>query len=182
MKTNAESPSILALDPATQTGWAHSNARSGSFSIARPNQPEGRKYIDLIGFLEHSRERWGMDWLAYEDATFGTPHAHVKVFHAKIQAILLYFAALHGIRTIAVKPTELKQIATGHGRATKEQMKRAAKVQLGVEVVDDNQADALFVLECAKLEIANRARGTSKPKRSGRTGKRGANKAPKSLF
>lgn len=53
-------------------------------------------------------------------------------------------------------PTTIKKFATGDGRASKEQMQRAYRTQFKSNPIDDNEADARFVLEMARQGIPGR--------------------------
>ena len=64
----------------------------------------------------------------------------------------LAFAAKYNIETMPVHTATLKKFATGNGRASKEDMVKAA-IQRGWNPVDDNEADAILLLEYAPNEI-----------------------------
>ena len=55
----------------------------------------------------------------------------------------------------------MKAWLTGSGRASKAQMIRAVKTHFGLIVTDDNQADAICVLEMARAGVPHNATGAS---------------------
>ena len=65
------------------------------------------------------------------------------------------FGALYGIEYTPVHSATLKKFATGSGRASKESMLSRAREEWGEHVIDDNEADALFLMDYARKEICD---------------------------
>lgn len=106
----------------------------------------------------------------------GSNNAIVQGMHAELRAVLKLVAKeLGDIRVVSVAPTTLKVFATGSGRAKKPDMIRTARRQLGYGGVDDNEADALWVLEWARLN----PNGTEGPKARKRRIQKVRAKAPR---
>ena len=57
-------------------------------------------------------------------------------------------------RYVEVPPVDIKRLATGRGNAEKHEMVAAARARLGFEGDDDNTADALWLLEWARRNVA----------------------------
>jgi Holliday junction resolvasome RuvABC endonuclease subunit len=144
------SPSILALDLGTITGWAllaEGKIVSGSFDT---RQLGG---ADLgVRFLRFRRELLnsfrGVREVFYEEVHRheGTHAAHI---YGGFQAILLEWCAGNSIPCTGLQVAHVKKYATGRGNAKKAQV-FAAMVERGFEPVDDNSADALAILGLAR--------------------------------
>lgn len=146
---------ILAIDPANLTGYAHSNGESGVWDITadqgRAPHP-GNRLIMFAEKLEIAIKIWGCDLLAAEDASFGSINPHTAAQHNELKGVILRVLAEHAPKAEIkfFQPTTIKLFATGNGWAKKADMVRAVKTHFGFEPSDDNQADALWVLELAK--------------------------------
>lgn len=151
---------ILGLDPATDCGWAWSDGpatkngwdvRYGTWRLAPSGGgPDGLRLRNLLANIREVARNLGVDLIAYEQARLGSDHWNVQGFHAEMEGIIKLAAAELDVPVCPVNPTALKKFASQSGRATKGQMIRAAKTIYGLDVQDDNQADALFVMEFAR--------------------------------
>ena len=151
---------ILALDPATETGWARFQdgiMSSSSFSVATLHATKKRKAEP-----EHYRCRNMWTWLAQHCLVFGIPNLIVfeslEGFVAKgkvaarvnneLRGVIKAFAGVHDIALLAVQPADVKRLATGKGNADKTEMIEAAR-KLGYEGDNHNEADAIMILQWA---------------------------------
>lgn len=149
---------ILALDLATATGWACRDPlgriTSGvkRFDLGRGESP-GMRFLRFRRWL---LDCWGP---GHAPAVIAYERAHHRGGAATqlcvgLQAIVLEHAALVGAETAPVHTAALKKLATGSGRADKSAMIAAARAKWpSIEVLDDNHADALWVLEWARREV-----------------------------
>lgn len=154
---------ILALDPASVTGFAHSNGQRG---IWRLGEMDGFRQKNLLAFILDSAKAWGCDLIAYEEASFGSHNPNVQAFHNELRGIIKLAAAELQIPTIGYHIGTIKVFATGNGKAPKEQIVRACKTMLGFTPEDDNVADAAFILEMAKQGYRPKSATRAKPVRS----------------
>ena len=146
---------ILALDCGTKTGYA-TNLLNG----------EGSGVVD---FKPKARESGGMRFLRFASwlsemfdlvkpsvVTYEMPHnrggSATEVLNGMV-AIVQKECASRGIEYTSVHSATLKKFATGSGRANKEDMIQACNDKLSKSVKDDNEADALWLLEYAKEEF-----------------------------
>jgi len=142
---------ILALDLSTWTGWAHSTGPSGvqDFSLSR-GESSGMRFLKFQGWLSRVFKDAPFDLVVYEQ-----PHlrggAATEVL-AGMVGILQAWAAEHGIETAMRHSREIKMHATGKGNASKDMMIEAAK-ERGWNPEDDNEADALWLLDLMKKEL-----------------------------
>lgn len=146
---------ILALDIATKTGWACNinGKRSGvtEFTLKRGESP-GMRFLRARSWLGELFQLLDgkIDVIVYEQAHHrgGAATAVCVGLATEVQA----FAAEHGIELMTVHTATLKKFATGNGRASKANMIQAAK-EKEWNPVDDNEADAVLLLEYSIKEI-----------------------------
>ena len=151
---------VLALDPATKTGWAYSSdgvvhTASGvwDFSVKR-DESGGMRLIRLESKLEVIRNELGVDLLVFEAARNAGPHMQgAVVVQSELQGVMKYWSERCDVQYRGYSPTEIKKWATGKGNSGKPLMVEAARLKWpGVEIVDDNQADAMHLLDLALSE------------------------------
>lgn len=142
---------ILALDLGTQTGWALRGVDglilSGTASF-KPGRYEGggMRYVRFVKWLSDLSEAsggFGGVWFEEVRRHAGTDAAHV---YGGLMATLASWAELRGIPYEGVPVGTIKKHATGKGNANKDAM-MAAAVARGFSPADDNEADALALLQ-----------------------------------
>ena len=139
---------ILSLDTGTKTGWATENL-SGveEFAIKRGESP-GMRFLKFRGWLTIMLKLIPeLDVIIYEQAHHRGGAA--TACGVGMVTVVLEFAAQHGIETMSVHSGTLKKYATGKGNAGKPEM-IAEAIRRGYKPVDDNEADAILMLEYAK--------------------------------
>jgi hypothetical protein len=149
---------ILALDLGTSTGWALRGAdgrvTSGTVSF-KPGRYEGggMRYLRFTGWLDELQRLSGpisAVWFEEVRRHAGTDAAHV---YGGLMASLTAWCELRGIAYGAVPVGTIKKHATGKGNANKDAM-IAAAVARGFSPKDDNEADALALLNCVEAGAA----------------------------
>lgn len=155
---------LLALDMATQAGWAHSDGPAGSWNLSvRKDESGGMRLIRFRAKLEEIRRAVGVQVVVYEQPRHrGTQMINGRavntvqqvVVHSQLQGTLLVWAADNGIEYRAYSPSEIKSRATGKGNAAKAIVLEAAR-RHWPHCGDDNEADArwLLVLACEQLGL-----------------------------
>ena len=147
---------ILALDPATKTGWAHSDGPSGVWDLSiRRDESGGMRLIRLLGKLNEIRGSLGIDVVAFEAARHSAPKMQgALVVQAKIQGVIESWCEQHGVDYRGRSPSEIKKHATGKGIANKDAMLATARAKWpAAGIVDHNQADALWLLDLTQTEL-----------------------------
>lgn len=144
---------ILAIDPATKCGFAHSCGVSGTWDFSvRRDESAGMRLIRLRGKLNELYEAEPVELLVYEAARHAAPKMQgALVVQATLQGVLLLWAEDHKIEYRGYSPSEIKKFATGKGNANKADMMAAAVQKFGL-IQDDNHADALWLLALAKRD------------------------------
>jgi len=144
---------ILALDLGTTTGWAlrgrDGTVTSGSESF-KPQRFEGggMRFLRFKRWLTEIKQcADGIDEVVFEEVR---RHASTDAAHAYggFLATLTAWCEHHGIPYQGVPVGTIKRHATGRGNANKEAMMAAIRA-LGHQPADDNEADALALLDFA---------------------------------
>lgn len=151
---------ILALDLATKTGWAHSDGPSGvwDFSILR-DESGGMRLVRFSTKLKEIMRGLGADVIVFEAVSAGagakTNLDGIKI-GSKLQGILeLFVEQTEGVESRSYYLQEIKAhaIPAKKVKRDKDAMVAAAKRKWPeVEIIDDNHADALFLLDLAQRE------------------------------
>lgn len=147
---------VLALDPATKCGWAHSEGMSGVWDLsAKRDESKGMRLVRLHSKLREIYTGLGIDMLVFEAARNQGPKMQgALVVQAEMQGVIKHFCEEYGIEYTGVSPSEIKKHATGKGNANKKLMIAYAKARFpDTEIVDDNHADALHILRFAGEKI-----------------------------
>ncbi len=141
---------ILAIDPATKCGWAHSDGASGVWNCAPlRDESAGMRLIRFRSKLREILEGAGIDLVVFEAAR-NVFHQGALVVQSELQGVLKLFCEENKINYRGFSPSEIKKHATGKGNAGKEQMLSAARLKFSkIKILDDNHADALWLLDLA---------------------------------
>lgn len=163
---------ILGLDPATKTGWAHSDGDSGVRHIGISGQEHaGQKLVRFRDWLHEMLRAYTVDRIAFEFSSLGSKHEEAKVFHNQLRGVLIMVAAEFNLPFRSFSPSQIKKFATGNGRASKEEVMRCFEVATGRKAVDDNEADAYWVLHLAEQDYRVKSAARQKKRRQKRSPK-----------
>jgi Holliday junction resolvasome RuvABC endonuclease subunit len=163
---------ILALDLATTTGWAYRDhsgiVTAGSWllqerkvtSAAAKERMDRKLDARVPALYRHILKVWKdhisdhatnnpIDFVVFEDVQFGG-YTQQNQLWSSFRAAMWLFCYNYGVPIDCCPVKTLKLFATGSGAAEKDMMiEYAAKYFPGVEIVDDNAADALHLLRWA---------------------------------
>lgn len=139
---------ILSLDVATHCGWATKTA-SGvwDFSIKR-DESSGMRLIRFKAKLREIIELESINLVTFE-RTAGF-HKNALIVQAELHGVLKLYLEENNIDYRAFSASEIKKHATGKGNAGKPVMIKAAQDKLGYLGCDDNETDALWILDLTK--------------------------------
>ncbi len=151
---------ILALDVATKCGWAFQDSdmdiTSGVWDLSiKRDESGGMRLLRFKSKLKEIRVTFCIDLVVFEAARHAGPNMQgALVVQAELQGVLKSWCDVHKIDYRGYSPKEIKKHATGKGSANKEKMIEAAKLKWPlVNIIDDNQADALHLLSLVKTEL-----------------------------
>lgn len=140
---------ILALDLGTKAGWAMTPPESGVWNLA-PRRFEGSG-MRFVTFRQHLRKVLeGVELVYFEEVRkhMGVDAAHV---YGGLMAVLTEECETRKIPYQGIPVGTIKRAATGKGNADKAAMIAAAKAKWPeVQILDDNHADALHILDYAR--------------------------------
>jgi len=145
---------ILALDPATKFGWAHSLGHSGTWDLStRRDESGGMKGVRLVAKLGDLKFNLGIDLVVFEAARNAAPKMQGALVHqAKLQGCIELWCCQNSVNYRGYSPTEIKKHATGKGNANKDAVIAAAKIKWQDFSGDDNEADAKWLLDLVMIE------------------------------
>lgn len=148
---------ILALDPAEKFGWAVGEKEKTStvsgvweFKLKR-DESFSMKLIRFRSKLVEMIELEKIDVVAFERPSGRMPAAIMS--HAKFVAIVEVYCTENNIPYIGYSAKEIKKHATDNGNASKIMMMKAAVRRFKKPIQDDNEADALWILDFAKSNM-----------------------------
>lgn len=146
--------SLLALDLGTTTGWASSTGSSGLWDL-RPSKhaSHGRRYFHFKEKLITAIGLYKTTLIVYEEVR---AHTAVDAAHCYggFLATLQTICEERGLAYQGVPVGTIKKHATGKGNADKDMMFNAACLKFkGINVIDHNHADALWILDYAKENL-----------------------------
>lgn len=146
---------ILALDPATHTGWAVEGA-SGVWDLSvRRDESSGMRLVRLRAKLKEVAVAHSIGLVVFEAARHAAPKmAGALVVQAELQGVIKLWCEENGVEYRGYSPGEIKRHATMKGNAPKSAVVQAARERWrDRRIIDDNEADALWLLDLAQKEI-----------------------------
>jgi crossover junction endodeoxyribonuclease RuvC len=148
---------ILGIDPGLNTtGYGVIDVSMGKVrlleaGVVRSHAKEvASKVKEIYDGVREVIEMFSPEVMAMEQlyTHYDRPTVAIKMGHAR--GCICLAAAQSGIEVVSYGATKIKKLLTGSGRATKDQMQRAIKLELGLEQYPDppDVADALAVALC----------------------------------
>ena len=152
---------ILALDLARQTGYAmivnNGTTISGSTDFTPPRgQMVDHLFVKWHDWLDHWLEPEQIEYVAYEMLSFMPKSKDWRFMYNGMVAILRERCKRLNIPCRGVSEKDIKAAATGKQTAGKPQMIATARAQWpDQQIIDDNQADALWLLYIACKNVGS---------------------------
>ena len=144
---------ILALDVATNCGWATENA-SGCWNLGiKRDESSGMRLLRFREKLKEVIKLENINVVAFERSA--GRHQNAVITQSELHGVLKIFCEDSGMVYRAYSAAEIKKFATGKGNAGKPAMIAAAKEKLGYTGSNDNEADALWIYNLAKSDLSN---------------------------
>lgn len=144
---------LLAIDPAEKLGWAVNNNLYGTFDFKlRRDESAGMKFLRFRAKLDELIQLNNVKLVAFERPSGNKPAALIS--HSKFVVIIETRCQELGIEYRGYSASEIKKFATGKGNSGKPAMVEAAQEKLGYLGKDDNEADALWILNLLKSDLS----------------------------
>ena len=148
---------ILGIDPGLNTtGYGVIDASAGKVrlleaGVVRSRARElARKTKEIYDGVREVIEMFSPEVMAMEQlyTHYDRPTTAILMGHAR--GCICLAAAQSDIEVVSYAATQVKKLLTGSGRATKDQVQRAVKLELGLEQYPDppDVADALAIALC----------------------------------
>lgn len=156
-------PSI-GFDLGSNLGWAtcdRSGALASGLRILRstgPGNEEGQRFAQFVQFFHGQLLQVGANGLTvyYEEVEFLVQGLAQPRLYFGMRSLLLSECHRRGIPVIGLRVQAIKQHATGRGNADKFAMMRAACAKWPEQnVTDNNQADALWILDAGRCGLTS---------------------------
>ncbi len=142
---------ILALDVATHCGWAVDRSIYGVWDLTpKRDESAGMRLIRFRYKLKEIIAKENIELVVFERP--GGRHVGAVIVHSELQGQVKVVCEDLGIEYRGYSSQEIKKFATGKGNANKQAMITAALLKLGYMGTNDNEADALWLLELAKSD------------------------------
>lgn len=144
---------LLALDPAEKFGWAISNDLYGTWNFKlKKDESFSMKLIRLRAKLKEMLHLNSISIVVFERPS--GHHANAIISHSKFVGIIEMLCTEENIPYKGYSAKEIKKFATNNGNAGKPLMIKKAQELLGYKGEDDNEADALWLLNLAKQDLS----------------------------
>lgn len=143
---------ILALDQATKCGWA-TDTSSGMWDLkARSGESVGMRVVRFKSKVKEIIEADDIQLIAYERPS-GRNIRAIQVA-SEMVGVIITLCNERGIEYASYSPGEVKRFATGKGNCNKDDMVEAAEKKWPhIDIIDDNHADALWILALTKKDV-----------------------------
>lgn len=153
--THSKPPSdynILALDIATHCGWAtHTHLFYGVWDLTpKRDESAGMRLIRFRVKLLEIIKSSVINLVVFERP--GGQHKGAIIVQSELQSVVKLVCEDLKIPYRGYSSQEIKKFATGKGNAGKPAMIKAAQDKLGYVGNNDNEADAIWLLELAKSD------------------------------
>lgn len=149
---NLTNVNILALDIASVTGWAISTKEYGTWNFkTKKDESMGMKLLRFRAKLNEVKELIQFNLIVYERAAGVFKNSIIH--EAKLIGVVEEWCELNKVAYRSYSATEIKKFATGKGTAGKPLVIQAAKEKLNYTGDNDNEADALWLLQLAKQDL-----------------------------
>lgn len=144
---------ILALDIATHCGYAVGIRESGTWDLStKRDESKGIRLLKLRRHIQDVHDKKPIELVVFEAVrAFG--HQPAVVALSEFQAVIKIWCHDNGIEYKGYTSSMIKKHATGKGNAKKDLMVSTAAARFRIPIVDDNHADALWLLSLAKIDF-----------------------------
>lgn len=150
---------ILGIDPGLNvTGYGVIDVSAGKVRLLEAGVVKSRsgelahKVKDIYDGVREVIEMFSPEVLAMEELYTHYDRPKVAALMGHARGCICLAAAQSGIEVVSYEATKVKKLLTGSGRATKDQVQRAIKLELGLDQYPDppDVADAIALALCRR--------------------------------
>lgn len=146
---------ILAIDPATQCGFAHTCGAHGTWDLSvRKDESNGMRLVRFEGKIYEVLHNVGIDVIAYEGpnaASGGKTNLDGFKLISKLAGIIERLCELSDAECQAVNLSTIKKHAGC--RKKDEMLEKARLVWPDKDIQNDNESDALWLLDLVRVNL-----------------------------
>jgi Holliday junction resolvasome RuvABC endonuclease subunit len=150
--------SVLAIDAATRTGWAHldidGSIMSGCERFSDAGGQHGLTFRSYELWLDQAINELAPSLIAYEAPGRTMSNAAMKLLGG-FYGVTMLIAHKKRLAVHLVAPAEVKKAVTGKGNAGKSEVMAAVRA-LGYDVDNADQADAVAILLTSVKQMGGR--------------------------
>lgn len=137
---------ILSIDSGVEkTGYAIFNNKkylvSGLIKTSK-NTPQEKRLEKIYLSLKEIIKKYKPDIIVIEKLFF-FHNQKTAIAVSQAQGVILLLASQNKIKVDYLTPLQIKQIITGYGQADKKSVQKMLKLELGLKVNQDDEADAV---------------------------------------
>jgi Holliday junction resolvasome RuvABC endonuclease subunit len=153
---------VLALDLGTKMWvaiWKYEEILSGVKRLHHDKESSGSRFLDFRNWLIEVIQAHNI-YMVYFERVYGhkgTDAAHV---YGGFMYMLAAVCEEFNVKCVGIPVSTIKKIATGNGRASKEDVIAFVKSK-GFDPADDNEADAIAILFAGLHLIENKGKSGS---------------------
>jgi len=150
-KHNKSDLKILALDIATHCGWAINKTVYGIWDLSpKRDEGAGMRLVRFRSKLKEVIESENINLVVFERPA--GRHTGAVIVQSELQGQVKVICEDAEIPYRGYSSQEIKKFATGKGNSGKPAMIAAAKQELNYTGNNDNEADALWLLQLAETD------------------------------
>lgn len=163
---------VITIDPGTLTGWTcgggsgmedltPAKAAPTKGRVAEPEYARCGKLAALLhrlGCIGTVPTHLRVAYVVCEGAAGFTKGKHAVRVSNELRGVVKAWCWRNNVAYIEIAPTDLQRFATGRGQVPKDEMLALARSRLNYPGTDDNEADAWWLREWARMHLSGALR------------------------
>ncbi len=137
---------ILSIDPGIEkTGWAIFKNKKyiiSSIIVTKKSYYLSKRLLEIYNNLQNIINQYHPDLIVIENVFF-LKNQKTAISIGQAQGIILLLAEKNKIKTNFLTPLQIKSSLTGYGKADKKSIQKMLKLELNLNIKQDDEADAI---------------------------------------
>jgi crossover junction endodeoxyribonuclease RuvC len=113
--------------------------------VGNSKQPIAKRLLNLKNVVASFADRYKPEAIILEDGYAGRKNLKTSLVIAMSRGAVMIAAAENDVPVIRYAPKEIKKAFTGIGTADKEYMRKTAIIKYSLEIVGEDEADAIAI-------------------------------------